>query len=162
MLSGLRAEIQHLLYAVPAGRKPALRRASTTEDLFATDLPLVAVPQAVEAFLEAMHKAGWQHRLHNGWICLDAPVPVPASVMPSRLMGECGCCIAILERHAGEVSLAENEIRRLVKAVDAGVQPFERECASLHGELAVRLRMHQPLPVALLPYLRYAHERFYK
>ena len=46
----------------------------------------------------------------------------------------------------------------VVKAADAGRQPFEKLCAALHGEFAVRLRRHEPLPGALLPYLCHAYQ----
>lgn len=162
MLSGLREEVQRVLYAVPAGRKPALRRSDDADQLFATDLPCVAEREEVQAFLARMEERGWRGEIRHGWISLDAPVPVPVAPVPGKLTGECGCCISILLRHRDEDAPAEALIREVVKAADAGLQPFERACAWLHGTLAQLLRARRPLPGALLPYLCCAHEAFYK
>ena len=152
MLTLLRTQVQSALYAVPARRKPALRRSDAPDALFATDLPLVAESAAVEAFRADMAARGWHSKLRNGWLILDAPVPVPEYVLPKDLAGECGCCISLLLRHPGSAP-AEKYIRIVVKAAEAGRQPFERMCGQLHGEFAARLRRHEPLPGALLPYL---------
>ncbi len=161
MLTVLRQQVQVVLYAVPAKRKPALRRSDLPEALFATDLPLVAEEEAVAAFCVQMEAQGWRIGRHKGWLTLDAPVPVPEYDIPEALDGECGCCISLLLRHPDAAS-AESFIRAVVKAADAGRQPFERLCASLHGEFAVRLRNHESLPGALLPYLCHAYQTLYK
>ena len=152
--------MQSVLYGVPAQRKPALRRADAADALLATDLPLVAEETAVAAFRQKMADVGWRTELRNGWLVLDATIPVPEYVIPAKLEGECGCCISILMRHRDDVS-AEEHIRAIVKAADAGKQPLEKRCAQLHGELAARLRQHQPLPGALLPYLCNAYQKLY-
>ena len=161
MLTGLRQQVQAVLYAVPATRKPALRRSDAPDALFATDLPLIAQEDAVRTFIADMEAAGWRVRKHNGWLTLDAPVPVPDHTIPTALAGESGCCISLLLRHRDDAP-AEDFIREAVKAADAGRLPFERLCVRLHGEFAARLRRHEPLPGALLPYLCYAYEAFYK
>ena len=161
MLTGLRAQVQHILYAVPAQRKPALRRSDADTALFATDLPGVAGAEDVQNFLARMEKMGWRHEMRHGWICLDAPVPAPDAFIPGNLTGECGCCISILLRHPAD-GPAEAFIREAVKAADAGLQPFERACARLHRTLAEMLREHRLLPGALLPYLCCAHAKFYE
>ena len=152
MLKALRAQVQTVLYAVPARRKPALRRSDEPDALLATDLTLIAQEADVAAFVQTMAAQGWRTRLHNGWLLLDAPVPVPEAEMPRQLAGECGCCISLLARHPDD-GPAEAAIRALVKAADAGRAYVERLCGQLHGELAVSLRRRSPLPGALLPYL---------
>ncbi len=160
MLTALRLQVQEILYAVPAKRKPALRRSDAPEALLATDLPLIADAAAVEAFRKAMTSRGWRIGERSGWLTLDVPVPAPSADIPGSLQGECGCCISLLLRHPGDAP-AEALIRDAVKACDAGRQSAERLCARLHGELAVRLRKRQPLPGALTPYLCFIHKTLY-
>lgn len=161
MLTALRRQVQATLYAVPAKRKPALRRSDAPDALFATDLPLIAGADAVEVFRTEMQRQGWRLGEQKGWLTLDAPVPPPDMTVPDGLAGECGCCISLLLRHPEEAP-AEDCIRRVAKAADAGRMPFERLCTQLHGEFAVRLRRQEPLPGALLPYLCHAYQTFYK
>ena len=161
MLTALRQQAQSMLYAVPAKRKPALRRSDVPDALFATDLPLVAEEEVIRAFAAHMEACGWTVREQNGWLTLDAPVPVPETVIPADLAGACGCCISLLLRHREEAP-AEEYIRAVAKAAEAGKLPFERLCTQLHGAFAVRLREHQALPVGLLPYLCHAYNTFYK
>lgn len=160
MMKSLRAEVNGVLLAAKCRRKPALRRSDAPDALLATDLPLAADADAVEAAVRRLTALGWcVWPAENGWLLLDAPVPSPEAAIPRTLAGECGCCISILLRHPEDGEAAEL-IRALVKAEEAGVQPFERFCAQLHGELAARLRRHEPLPGALLPYLCRAHETY--
>ncbi len=159
MLTALRQQVQSVLYAAPAKRKPALRRSDALNALFATDLPLVADAEDVRAFREAVACLGWKTIEHNGWLLLDAPIPAPAVTVPASLQGACGCCISLLIRHP-DAAPAEDLIRASAKAVEAGRQAAERFCTRLHGELAARLRMHQPLPGALLPYLCFIHNAY--
>ena len=160
MLTALRAQVQAVLYAVPAQRKPALRRSDAEDALFATDLPLIAQASAVEDFRAGMEAMGWRVARCNGWLTLDTAVPTPEYDIPKALAGECGCCISLLLRHPGGAP-AEDDIRAVVKAADAGIQPFEKLCARLHGEFAARLRRHEALPGALLPYLCQAYQKLY-
>ena len=162
MLTALRAQVQAVLYALPAKRKPALRRSDAPDALLATDLPLIAEEEAVRRFIGDMTTLGWTVKAQQGWLTLDAPIPMMDTAVPEALQGECGCCIAILLRHAEDDALAEGLLRAAVKAADAGRQPFERWCAALHGELAARLRRREAMPGALLPCLCHAHETFYK
>lgn len=161
MLTALRTQVQTVLYAVPAQRKPALRRSDASDALFATDLPLIAEESAVSAFAAEMTRKGWTVRPLKGWLTLDAPVPVPDAAVSDAPAGECGCCISLLQRHQ-EAAPADDFIRAVVKAADAGKLPFARLCGQLHGEFAARLRRHEALPGMLLPYLGRAYEMFYK
>lgn len=158
MMKTLRAEVNGVLMSVSCRRKPALRRSDEPEALLATDLPLAADAGAVGEVIQRLTALGWRiWPAENGWLLLDAPVPPPKTVPPSTMQGECGCCIALLARHP-EDGDARGLIRSAVKAEEAGRQYFDRFCARLHGELAARLRRHEPLPGGLLPYLCRAYE----
>ena len=161
MLTALRQQVQNVLYAVPASRKPALRRSDAADALFATDLPLIAEADAVQGFIADMEQRGWTVCERNGWLLLDAAVPVPEYAVPTAPAGECGCCTSLLLRHPDDAPV-EDYIRAVVKAADAGKQPFERLCGQLHGEFAAQLRQHQPTPGKLLPYLCTAYNKFYE
>ena len=161
MLTVLRQQVQSVLYAVPAQRKPALRRSDAAEALFATDLPLIAEAEAVQGFLADMEQCGWTVSVRNGWLLLDTAVPAPEYAVPTAPAEECGCCISLLLRHM-EDAPAEDHIRAVVKAADAGKQLFERLCEQLHGDFSAQLRRHQPLPGKLLPYLCAAYNKFYE
>ena len=95
MLTKLRAQVQGVLYAVPAKRKPALRRSDAPDALFATDLPMIAEPEAVRAFVADMETLGWNVREEKGWLTLDAAVPVPEYSLPTALIGEPFVCSRI-------------------------------------------------------------------
>lgn len=160
MMKSLRAEVNGILLAASCRRKPALRRSDAPDALLATDLPLAADAEVVGDAVHRLSTLGWRiWPAENGWLLLDAPVPSPDAAPPRSLWGECGCCISILLRRPENGEAAEL-IRALVKAEEAGRQPFERFCTHLHGELAARLRRREPLPGALLPYLCRAYETF--
>lgn len=148
----LRQSAAALLQAVPTHRKPALRRSDDPQALLATDLPLAADADAVARFVRAAEAEGWTVRPSKGWLLLDHPVPVPMTDACRVIDGEAGCCVSLLLRHPGGEACAE-DVRELVKAQEAGGDRVERLCARWHGEWAARLRLHQPLPAGLLPYL---------
>ena len=161
MLKMLREQVNAALTDVPVRRRPALRRSDAPDALLATDLPLAADAEAVQRFMAVLTARGWRIRVaENGWLLLDTEVPVPAMCTVSAA-GECACCLSILQRHP-ENGAAENMLRAVVKAAEAGRQPFERLCGQLHAELAAMLRRHEPLPGALIPYLSYACHELYK
>ncbi|MDD6051459.1 MAG: hypothetical protein PUC00_09400 [Clostridiales bacterium] len=161
MLRELRMQLRPLLEAVPAQRKPALRRSDAPDALLATDLPLIASPDAVAAFRANVARLGWHTALRNGWLILDAPVPAPDAPIPASFTGECGCCISLLMRHK-EAAPAQDVIRAIVKAAEAGPIPLERLCKQLHVEFAARLRQHAPLPGDALPYFCVAYRAIHK
>lgn len=153
MLKALRAQVNAALLTAGAARKPALRRSDAPDALLATDLPLIAHQEAVNRFVAEMALKGvraWPDG--RGWLLLDAPVPAPAEERSPLAAGECGCCISLLTRHPGKGE-ADGLIRAVVKAAEAGRQPFDRLCGDVHARLAAMLRMHNQLPGALLPYL---------
>lgn len=152
MLRALRTQVQEQFAGMTLARRPALRRSDAPDALLATDLPQVADEAALAAFCREMACLGWRCIPRNGWLLLDAPVPAPNASVPAVTDGACGCCISLLLRHPDHADAAD-DIRRVVKAADAGRIPFERLCKQLHGELAIRLRQGKPLPDALLPYL---------
>ena len=152
MLTPLRRGMQTLLAAVPVRRKPALRRSDAPEALLATDLPLAAEDAAVADFTALAEKAGWTVMRRGDWLLLDHPVDAPDCPVPAELPGEAGCCLSLLVRHGGDDAPAE-DIRTLVKALDAGGNALERLCAAWHRDWAARLRRHEPLPGGLIPYL---------
>lgn len=159
MMRTLRACVNECLEGLPVRRRPALRRPDAPDALLSTDLPFAAAEETVAEFMRRMNKIGWKVWPQNGWLLLDAPVPVPESPVPVRLTGECGCCISLLLRHP-EDAPAETEIRAIVKAEDAGRQPMERLCGQLHADFAARLRRGEPLPGMLLPYLCHVHMKY--
>ena len=157
MLTPLRAEVNALLAETPVRRKAALRRSDAPDALLATDLPYAAAPADAADFIERAEAAGWAvNRAENGWLLLDKPVPVPVASVPERAEGACGCCLSLLLRHPDDGS-ARELIRELVRAEEAGNVAFERFCTALHSHLAALLRLRQPLPGALLPYLAHAY-----
>lgn len=160
MLRKIRAQVNAALADTPVRRRPALRRSDDPTALLATDLPFAADEAAVSGFIARLTAAGFTvSAAPNGWLLLDAPAPVPEGRNGENCtpVGEAGCCLSILRRHqeAGEYTAL---LRSLLKAAEAGRQPFERFCAELHATLASMLRRHQPLPGGLLPYLTYAYD----
>lgn len=145
MLTELRQRIRSVLDEAGARRPPALKRTDVSGALLATDLPLAADRAATEAFLRRMAEMGVGCEERRGWILMDAPLVLPADDPAVRAAGECACCLSILRRHECGAADAET-IRRIVKAAEAGRQPFERLCGQLHGELAAMLRRHETLP----------------
>lgn len=160
MMRDMRRQITEVLLSSGAARKPALRRSDAPDALLATDLPLIVSPEAALAAIRRLTELGYRTwPAENGWLLMDAPLPVPEAEIPENLQGESGCCISLLARHphGGD---AGRLIRAAVKAEEAGLRYFDRFCAELHGELAARLRRHEPLPGALLPYLCRAYHTF--
>lgn len=162
MLRALRARVNAVLADTPVRRRPALRRSDAPDALLATDLPFAAEEAAVTAFVTRLTAEGWRIRpAENGWLLLDADVPVPEAAEAVDAPGECGCCLSILARHEQEDGPADEWLRAVVKAAEAGEKPFGRCCGQLHAYLAELLRLHQPLPGSLLPCLRRAAHDLY-
>ena len=152
MLKALRVQVMRELTARTAVRRPSLRRSDDAQALLATDLPLVAATGETEVFRVRMEALGWRVRTAgNGWLLLDKEVPSPQDT-PVEAEGDCACCLSLLRRHRDGGDPSE-EIRAVVKAADAGRQPFARLCGQLHARLAGMLRRHEPLPDGLIPYL---------
>ena len=153
MLRQLRGQLQGLMADIPASRRPALRRCDAPDALLATDLPLVAGEDAVQAFMLAAETAGWRtYTLPNGWLALDHDVPVPEVRACADAPGEADCCLSLLQRHPGGAAKSEM-LRALVRADEAGKNQLERLLAAWHRDFAARLREHRALPGGLVPYL---------
>lgn len=157
MMTALRRELLTLLEKTPCSRPPTLRRCKSDQALLATNLPFIAVPDAVAAFCEECRALGWTVTESGGWLLLDHPVPAPESSVPDTLSGECGRLISLLVRHPHDDAPCSGEIRMIAKACEDSPDTVRRVCEELHGQWAVRLRRHEPLPGGLLPYLCFAH-----
>lgn len=157
MTGELRASLRALLEAVPCRRPPALRRSDEADWLFATDLPLAACGEALEAFRQKAKEAGWRIEQRGGWLLLDHAVIPPQGRFDADAPGETGCCLSLLLRHPGGAS-TEAERRALFKAGEQrGV--LERLMAAWHREWAERLRRGEALPADLGCWIaRLAHE----
>lgn len=152
MLTALRQAAQEALRGTPAVRRPALRRADDPEALLATDLPLVADSEELEAFTARMMAQGWCVWRAGDWLLLDAEVPAPEAHVPDDLRGEAGCCVSLLARHPNPM-VDRVAVRALVKAAESGETALERLCGQWHARWAAALREHRDLPGGLLPYL---------
>ena len=143
---------RELLAALPETlpRPPALRRASSGDALLATDLPLFA-PEAAARLPEALPR--WRFAASpNGWLLADPPYDAPDTVTVAFIPGEAGWLLRRLTLHPG----AETDLpalRALLKAAEQSPAALEHEAGRLHRLWAGRLRKHQPLPGALLPWL---------
>lgn len=151
MLTILRQEALRGLVQLALQRPAALRRSTVPGFLLATDLPVFA-PEMAGEYTKQMTSQGWTVTLLRGWLFLDRELPVPRTP-PMEAGGELGCCISLLERHQGGSMADRQLIRDLALSEEAGEIQVERFAMRLHGELAERLRLHQPLPDGLLPYL---------
>lgn len=165
MLREQRQAVQTLLQGIPTRRKPALRRSDDPNALLATDLPLVAQAQAVERFCELCCQQGWRVWTSGEWLLLDYAVPAPlcsaeeAQRLLAATQGDIHACLSLLLRHPEGGEVPPEMLRTLLKAEEAGIQPLNRFCRTLHGQLAEQLRLRQPLPDGLLPYLCHAAKK---
>lgn len=155
MLRALRAEAAAALSACPAWRKPALRRSREADFLLATDLPLAADAAVAEAFIRQMQGRGWRVAARGGWLLLDHALPAPVDPGLTAAPGEMGCALWLLRRHPGGEAPAD-ALRALAKASESGEPALERLCRDWHGTWAASLRLRQPLPGRLAPYLAMA------
>ena len=154
MMTPMREEIRLELDRCQVKRPPVIRRSDSADALLACDLPAVASPETVTAFTIAMERRGWTVRDAFIFLLLDKPVPVPPGGAVDAA-GDTACCLALLERHPNQIT-DPALIRAVVKAAEEGPRPLERLCCRLHAEWAEKLRLGQPLPGALLPYLQQA------
>ncbi len=156
-MTALRQQVQQILAELPLSRRVTLRRPEEPCALLSTNLPFTADEAVQRAYIARMEASGWRVWPQNGWLLMDRPVLPPDAPVPTNLAGECGCCISLLLRHPQEDGDASDAIRALVKAEDEGRAQTERLCSALHADFAKRLRLRQPLPSDLLPYLCHAH-----
>ena len=155
MLSAAREALNLLLSGIRTRRKPAVRRASDDDWMFATDLPLAADEAGTERFVHLASADGWRvGRTENGWLLLDRPSLIPGVTERTGALppGEAGALISLLERHPSDTA-DERALRAVAKAAEEGAAALDRLCARLHADWAEKLRGHEKLPGALLPYL---------
>ena len=146
-MNTLRTELKRHLEAVDTRRPAALRRSERTDALYATDLPLAAEPEAVEAFCRAVQADGWLVKQEGNWLQMTKPVFYPpAGGFDGPYGPEAACCASVLRRHPGRREPARDWALRLIKAGEEGPGAFEAVCRDLHRELARRLRLGAGLP----------------
>lgn len=153
MLRPLREQLRQMMTGLDVSRTPVIRRSDEADMLLATDLPLLVNEAIMNDFLPRLAEAGWQTRMHRGWLLLDHAVAVPA--IEGTPIGEAACVISLLERHPGGGNNAEL-IRLLAKAPEQGEKQMQRLFLDLHRRFAGMLREHRHLPEKLIPYVRYA------
>lgn len=152
MLISLRRQVQECLACIPCRRRPALRRTDDPAFLLMTDLPQAAFSADVAGFAADLRLRGWTVKEAPGWLLLDHSLSAPACLPPASYPGEAGCCLWLLQRHPGG-DAPPDMLRALAKAAECGMPQVERLCKAWHGQLAAMLRLHQPLPGGLTPYL---------
>lgn len=154
MLTALRRSALMLMDSEHPPRRPALRRADSDDWLLASDIPqLLPAPQLSRLILR-LQEAGWRTGLRGGWLYLDHPIAVPPLTHLPQSNGEASCLLSLLARHQESPLLEDRAASRaLVKAAEQSGSQLETCCAQLHAACAARLRLHQPLPGALLPLL---------
>lgn len=155
MLTELRKNVAEMLSQCPVRRPCAVRRSLTADALLAIDLPQAAETASVEKFLRLAQQNGWKARIEKGWILLDHALPLPPSHAEAEANGRLANTLQLLRLHPSD-AMDEAALRALAKAVEEGQRSVERLCNALAQEWAVRLRQHEMLPGALLPYLQYA------
>ena len=149
-MKALRRELQSLLDPCPASRPPFLRRSLLPDRLLCTDLPAVAHPADVQAFLRHAADAGWRTSLQDGLIQLAKLPEAPLLSEMPPCGGETACAVSLLSRHPGG-PFREEELFSLLKAAEE--KKLERLCTGWHRDWAARLRRHEALPGELLPWL---------
>ena len=154
MLTELRKNIAELISQCPTRRPCAVRRSLSPDFLLAIDLPHAAEEATVEKFLHLAQENGWTASVENGWILLDHALPVPPAYADTAANGRLANAIWLLQHHPSDET-DDAALRALAKAAEEGDKAVERFCDGCVKDWAVRLRMHQALPGALLPYLNY-------
>ena len=162
MLRASRAALAQLMTGISTVRPPAIRRASEDDWLLATDLSELVHPEETASFVRAAEEQGWRvGRAANGWLLLDRIDLLPrleaSSPEGTACAGEIGALISLLERHlSASNDMDARALRALAKASEQGSRALTRVCAGLHLDWAEKLRRHEKIPGALLPYLRAA------
>ena len=147
-MNAWRRELRELLDRISLARPAALRRSGAEGMLYATDLPRCAPPEETARFLERAKAAGWEGYEKSEWIHLSRQVSTPPEGWEQQSPGpEARCCRSLLLRHEDQLGSAENGMLiELVKAGEEGSAAYERACARLHRDWAVRLREGKKLP----------------
>lgn len=152
IMTECRQQLQALLEIPGSTRQAALRRSNDASALFTCDLPVWAPPEMILIIRQRLIHAGWQVWDNRGWwqfFFLPAP---PERVPELQCSSEEGCILSLLRRHP-EGTASPEEILALLKALDSPAAQRERYFRELHAAFACRLRLGQPLPGDLLPWL---------
>ena len=105
-INALRKELAEALAGEP-GRKPALRRSLKDEWLYATDLPVIHGGRVPEKTAARLTEAGWEYTAEGGWLQMRKAAEEPPEGWHEGGFGpEAGCCLSLLERHAGKADAA--------------------------------------------------------
>ena len=153
MLTSLRAELNALLLQAAPRRRPAVRRASQENWLFATDVPLLVHEGELARLLQSLESGGWHGELRDGWLYLAHALPKPVHRPLHEPEGACGCVLSVLRRHPESSAVPDELLYGLAKAAEQGTAKLEKYCETLHRQLAQQLRRRNPLPAGLIPYL---------
>ena len=142
-----REELNALFLPLSLARRPALRRSSRPDYLFATDLPSFASAPCRDLFRESALRLGWDILECGGWFHLrKADSSAPPGWFPAEPRGEAACLRALLQRHPDRQAPASELLLPLLKAREQGEETWEKACRTLHRELARRLREGIPFP----------------
>lgn len=158
LLTPYRQEALAMLSAVPAGRKPFLRRSLRPDALLTTDLPRVAAEEDLAEFILRLEAQGWTALRQGELLELTPALRPPAPVEKVAWGGDRPALRrlhSLLSRHpapGGGIA----PLLAFLKAEEAGAQPLEALCQNLCRQCALCLRAHASLPGDLLPYVRYA------
>ena len=146
MLKKIRQELLQAFAEENLPRTPFLRRSDDPSWLLVSDWPRLSrtVP-------ELLSRPGWRWEVRDGLLWMDNLPEKPERHPQVQAAGETGCLLSLLRRHPRGTE-EPVMIRRLLKLMDSPKQERERGMARVHGELAERLRLRQPLP-DLLPWL---------
>ena len=153
-INALRGELNALLSVPGLSRTAAVRRCSDPDWLYMTDFPSVAGRETLAHVLAHLSRAGWEYEEANGRLLLrkDTAEP-PEGWFAGPFGAEAGCCLSLLERHAGNAGNGAEAVRRmLIKAGEEGGRACEEACAKLHREWAGRLRKGELPPAVSLKY----------
>lgn len=137
----LRQELNRLLSAMEASRKPALRRSLSPDYLYATDLPLCASSEICEVFRRQAAAAGWESCPAGSWLNLrKAGALFPSGWWESLPReGEAACVSGLLLRHPS-LRLSRSQAHLLLKAREESPASLEKACRSVHQDFARQLR----------------------
>ena len=145
-----REELRSMLARLETQRPATLRRSRSEQWMYATDLPLVASEDVLEAFSGQAHRAGWTTGTDGGWLQLDRPVrELPPGMIPEEWKNRpaASCCRSLLERHREHLIPSDGQAERMLfKAGEEGPEAYEEACRKLHSRWAEALRAHLGIP----------------
>ena len=129
-------------------RRPALRRSSRDDYLFATDFPQAADDQAVLSFLETARRNGWLADLSGGWIELSRSMDFRDAIdAPVFHHPEADCCLSLLIRHQEKMKPSDGCTEKAIaKSMEEGYSAYADACEKIHALWAESLRVGNSIP----------------